>query len=774
MRSGSCPDSVFVSPRGPLRDGVRNFSFPSPSAAAGGSAATTRAGGSPGWAPAGGPSAPNGSRTPSKRLRGPLGAVPRGLRAGGGGALLASRLPSVRGGRTREPGAGEGKAGQAGAGAAGLCVGPYLVLSELGRGSYGAVFLARRGQGPPLAVKVLLAGGGEDPEADARFAREARLLRHLDHPGVVAVREVGRWERGLYYAMDFVEGETLKALLRREAPLDPQRAAELVRQLAAALAHAHARGVVHRDVKPSNVLVEAGTGRLRLSDFGLARHLLASNLTQSGDLLGTPAYMAPEQFRTARVDERADVYALGVILYEALTGRVPFLGATFAEQEELVLEAALPAPKASGASVPPELEKILRRALERDPAERYLSAGALEADLRAFLSKKGPSGEGATCEEEWGESLSGLRLRRGPSLRAYAAGGLACGLLLVGGAALLQEEAPAGAKGARVAVQAPVPPVPPPAPSPPRASPADVVDAVFRAAARGESTDALDARLQRAGLPAADLAAARARLAFRRGRLSAAVRLAEGLVDREEPSAREARLLAGLACSFRQDFVGASRFVLPLAREDDPVGRCARAWSCLADDWVFSLPEGRRALELLAQVRAEAPDLRLALLLAAYFEIALQGEHAEAGLEHARQAQRLWPDHWLPLHLIGRALRAEDPAQAARSLDESMARTGVECPPTLAYLIECRLLLGEGSEARRLLARARSAPGDFPSFPLLEAVLCERAGDERGAEQALERLVRVAGGRRAGGEIQWLPGPLRARFLAWVRSRRPR
>ena len=265
-------------------------------------------------------------------------------------------------------------------------VGPYRVIDELGRGNFGVVLLAQREDGERVAVKVLLSSAMQDPEMVARFEREVHLMRSLRHPGVVEVFDVGRDRGRLYFAMELVEGETLRTRLRRESPLPIREAVELVCSLANALHHAHERGVIHRDVKPANVILDARTGLPRLTDFGLARHQWISNLTQSGDVLGTPSYMAPEQFRTARVDARADIYALGVILYKALTGKVPFLADSFVEQEELVSSGSYRPLRQLRAEIPSTLAKVVENALARDPNDRYRSARDLEDDLTEFLS----------------------------------------------------------------------------------------------------------------------------------------------------------------------------------------------------------------------------------------------------------------------------------------------------------------------------------------------------------------------------------------------------
>ncbi|MHC5018907.1 MAG: protein kinase domain-containing protein [Planctomycetota bacterium] len=299
-------------------------------------------------------------------------------------------------------------------------IGPYEVLRQLGRGGMGVVYRARhRELGREVALKVIaqdmagsssaagLLGSTEGAAAlSERFRREAQSAGRLaGHPHIVAVHDVGEFVEGeftrLYLAMDLVEGHSLEELID-EGELTLQDGARLIAETARGAHHAHEAGVLHRDIKPGNILV--GTdGAARLTDFGLARPTRAdpeiTRLTQAGEMLGTPAYMAPEQARGAGLDARADVYSLGATLYDVLCGRPPFAGdSTFKVLSGLMRERPAP-PSAHRAGVPRDLDTIVLACLEKDPADRYPTAAALADDLEAFcagrpISRRAP-GAGA-------------------------------------------------------------------------------------------------------------------------------------------------------------------------------------------------------------------------------------------------------------------------------------------------------------------------------------------------------------------------------------------
>ncbi len=262
-------------------------------------------------------------------------------------------------------------------------IGRYLVESELARGGMGIVY---RGMDPdlkrPVAIKVLKSDDREGSGA-ARLRREAQAAAKLRHPNIVTVHEVGEDDGLPYLVMDLVEGSTLRKAVGKSG-WPPEKTAALLADVADALHEAHRAGVVHRDLKPENILVDA-EGRPRVSDFGLARLDQASvRLTKSNEVMGTPLYMAPEQMtgQAAQVGPRTDVYALGVVLYELVAGRLPYDGDTFVELCRRALEGDPPAPSTFRKDADPDLQAIALKAMSLAPADRYSDAAALAADLR--------------------------------------------------------------------------------------------------------------------------------------------------------------------------------------------------------------------------------------------------------------------------------------------------------------------------------------------------------------------------------------------------------
>jgi serine/threonine-protein kinase len=274
--------------------------------------------------------------------------------------------------------------------------GRFELVGVLGAGASGTVYRARDGaSGAEVALKVLalpLLALREDERREVirRFEREVRILAALDHPGIVRVLGAGEVAGARWIAMELVRGETLAALIarREEEPDLVRRATTIVADAAVALDAAHARGVVHRDVKPANILIDLA-GRARVTDFGLAREIApGSRLTEDGQALGTPEYMAPEQARgdLAAIDARTDVYGLGATLYEALCGTTPHGGGAPWEVAHAAMYDEIARPRALEPAIPPALEEILLRALAREKERRFESAAALAAALRDFLA----------------------------------------------------------------------------------------------------------------------------------------------------------------------------------------------------------------------------------------------------------------------------------------------------------------------------------------------------------------------------------------------------
>jgi eukaryotic-like serine/threonine-protein kinase len=279
--------------------------------------------------------------------------------------------------------------------------GRYRVLDRVGSGGMADVYCAEDLQlGRRVALKVLHSRFAEDPEFVERFRREARSAAGLNHQNVVSVYDRGEWEGTYYIAMEFLEGRTLKAVVQEEAPLDPARAIDLTVQVLRAARFAHRRGIIHRDLKPHNVIVDE-EGRAKVTDFGIAR-AGASDMTQTGSIMGTAQYLSPEQAQGFAVSEPSDLYSVGVILYELLTGRVPFEGesaVTIALKH--VSERPIP-PSTFNQAVTPELEGVVLRALEKDPARRFPDADAFIAALehaRAALHGRGAFGSSTVAEE---------------------------------------------------------------------------------------------------------------------------------------------------------------------------------------------------------------------------------------------------------------------------------------------------------------------------------------------------------------------------------------
>jgi len=286
-----------------------------------------------------------------------------------------------------------GGAGGPAALAAGSRVAGYLLEEEVGAGGMAVVFRARDERlGRVVALKVLAPGLAADEEFRRRFLRESRAAAAVDDPHILPVYEAGQAGGVLFIAMRFVSGGDVRGLLRREGPLAPGRVAAVISPVACALDAAHGAGLVHRDVKPANMLVDARPGRpdhVYLSDFGLAKGGAGPALTGTGLMLGTAAYMAPEQIQGGEVDGRADQYALGCTAFELLCGAVPFVR----DQDMAVIYAHLSVPPPPLASrcrgVPAGVDEVLGRALAKAPGDRYASCGEFAGALRAALGLPG-------------------------------------------------------------------------------------------------------------------------------------------------------------------------------------------------------------------------------------------------------------------------------------------------------------------------------------------------------------------------------------------------
>ncbi|HXF67772.1 MAG TPA: serine/threonine-protein kinase [Burkholderiales bacterium] len=273
-------------------------------------------------------------------------------------------------------------------------LGRYRLVAELGRGAMGVVY---RAEDPLLdravAIKTILMAGdaAERAEYEARFHQEARAAGGLNHPNVITIYDIGREGEVVYMAMELLEGTDLRELMRRGGvPL--AAALDIAAQVADGLAFAHERGVVHRDIKPANIMVVRGQ-HAKIMDFGIAR-MRASDMTQTGAIIGSPKYMSPEQVAGRRADHRSDIFSLGVVLYELAAGAPPFPGPEVSLIMHQIATATPRPPSAVNASVPPMLDLIVAKALQKNPDARYQSAAELAADLRACLAGL-PVAEGA-------------------------------------------------------------------------------------------------------------------------------------------------------------------------------------------------------------------------------------------------------------------------------------------------------------------------------------------------------------------------------------------
>jgi serine/threonine protein kinase len=266
--------------------------------------------------------------------------------------------------------------------AVGMTFADHLILGVAGRGAMGMVFKARHLKlDREVALKVIAPELSEDREFRIRFQREYEAEVSIRHPNVVRVYGAGAKDGRLYVTMQYVDGSDLATLLGKGRKLEPRLAARLIAQVADALDAAHARGIVHRDVKPANVLIEGSGDDLRciLTDFGLMKNVNASTapLTKAGSFLGSCDYAAPEQLLGEKIDARVDVYALGCMLYQAVTGQVPFPRPVSAATMLAHMDEPPPLVSEHAPEVPPALDDVIRTAMAKDPDERYPTAGAL-------------------------------------------------------------------------------------------------------------------------------------------------------------------------------------------------------------------------------------------------------------------------------------------------------------------------------------------------------------------------------------------------------------
>ncbi|MDA8017556.1 MAG: protein kinase [Thermoanaerobaculia bacterium] len=276
-------------------------------------------------------------------------------------------------------------------------LGRYEIIEQLGKGAMGLVFLARDPIiGRQLALKTFHVGfSAKDAELEQfrqRFVREAQSAGILSHPNIVTIHDVlVEGNDDFFIAMEYVDGTDLKLLMQKQGRFEVRHAVDIASQVADGLGYAHSRNVVHRDIKPANVILTPD-GQAKITDFGIAR-MDTSNLTVEGQLLGTPNYMAPEQIQAKDVDHRADLFSLGVVLYEMLTGRKPFKGENLTQVSHKIAYEAHPDPREFRPEVPPRLVEVLDRALAKAPDERYQKGVEMAADLRSVYGPVSETGE---------------------------------------------------------------------------------------------------------------------------------------------------------------------------------------------------------------------------------------------------------------------------------------------------------------------------------------------------------------------------------------------
>jgi serine/threonine-protein kinase len=289
-------------------------------------------------------------------------------------------------------------------------VGPFTIERELGTGAMGAVYLARYKNGQRVALKFIAAGAAANTRVFDRFEREAEILKQLKHPNIVRLFGHGKHQRLPYYAMEYLEGQSLSELLQRRGRLPWEEVVGLGRQLCAALQHAHEHGIIHRDLKPSNLMV-LKDGTLKLTDFGIAKDLDVTQLTGENCTVGTASYMSPEQCKGERnLTHRSDLYSLGVVLYELLTGQKPFDADNAVEMFLAHVKGKFERPSRLVMDIPPWLDTLVCQLLEKKPDRRPFDAAVVGSSLEQVVEKV-TAQRSAGVEALTGTAATGLRTR---------------------------------------------------------------------------------------------------------------------------------------------------------------------------------------------------------------------------------------------------------------------------------------------------------------------------------------------------------------------------
>jgi eukaryotic-like serine/threonine-protein kinase len=259
----------------------------------------------------------------------------------------------------------------------------YVLEERIAAGGMGGVYSARDERlDRPIAIKILKEELAQDPRFVERFRREARSVAALSHPNVAAVYDYGEVDGRHFIVMELVEGRDLARMLREGGPLEPERAARIGAGAARALEHAHAAGMIHRDIKPANIMVSPGD-RVKVTDFGIARAMGESTLTATGSVMGTAQYISPEQAEGDPITPSSDIYSLGIVLFEMLTGSVPFTGDNALAVAMKHVKDRVPPPSTRTAHIPATLDSIVTRATSREPGDRYMDSAAMATELEA-------------------------------------------------------------------------------------------------------------------------------------------------------------------------------------------------------------------------------------------------------------------------------------------------------------------------------------------------------------------------------------------------------
>ena len=266
-------------------------------------------------------------------------------------------------------------------------LGPYTLERLLGQGGFSWAFVGREADGTPVAIKVLKPQYAGDPQFETRFRNESETAAKLQHPNIIRIRSVAKTGPHVYFAMDLCP-DSLAARIAREGPLPEAHIVRLARDIAAALHFAHKQGVIHRDLKPDNVLIRSD-GSAVLTDFGIARAITGYTASTGVNMtIGTPQYLSPEQAQGRPLDSRVDFYALGVTLYKAATGEVPFHANDWYELARMHVEDPPPAMRKKRPELSKRFERVVLKCLEKHPDDRYADAGGLAADLDAIGEKR--------------------------------------------------------------------------------------------------------------------------------------------------------------------------------------------------------------------------------------------------------------------------------------------------------------------------------------------------------------------------------------------------